>query len=297
MKKKKNIIIALSCAIVLGATAFGLHFASKPSLPQTYAELTALSSDKIEQVDIALMNLLCAEGLPGSENINIDECLSVLDQWAELVKQSEQKYSSQFFQNRQRYDNSYAKFQAVNLGLTLKEDLKCGYNQELVKSGAMEDIRSTRFFRNSNDLFLHGFVDKRTGSCSSLPVLMVAIGRRCGYPLYLVTCKGHLFCRWDDGTERFNIETACPGVDSKPDAHYKQWPYPSSESEIRTEGYLQNLTPKQELAVFAQLRASCLQESHRLDESLEAYSLALEGFPLSIHLKAHIDNIKRRKLN
>jgi regulator of sirC expression with transglutaminase-like and TPR domain len=185
-------------------------------------------------------------------------------------------------------------FQAVNLGLTLKEDLKCGYNQDLVRSGAMEDIHSTRFFRNSSDLFLHGFVEKRTGSCSSLPVLMAAVGRRCGYPLYLVACKGHLFCRWDDGTERFNIETACPGVDSKPDVYYKQWPHPSSESEIRTEGYLLNLTPKQELAVFAQLRASCLQENHRLAESLEAYSLALEGFPLSTHLKAYIDNIHRR---
>jgi hypothetical protein len=123
---------------------------------------------------------------------------------------------------------------------------------------------------------------------------MVALGRRCGYPLYLVACKGHLFCRWDDGSERFNIETACPGVDSKPDDYYKQWPHRSSESEIRTEGYLLNLTPKQELAVFAQLRASCLQENHRLDESLEAYSLALEGFPLSTHLTAYIQNIKWR---
>lgn len=71
MKKKKYIIIAVGVAVILGATAFGIHFASKPSLPNTYAELIALPPEKIEQVDIALMNLLCAEGLPGTENLNI----------------------------------------------------------------------------------------------------------------------------------------------------------------------------------------------------------------------------------
>jgi len=295
MKKTRNIFIAVGATAILVAAVLGFRFASNPRMPQTYNELTSFPAEKLEHIDIALMNLLCAEGLPGAENLDVAECLAVLDRWAKVIKESEQKYSVQFFQNRQKYDNSYAMFQAVNLGLTLKEDLKCRYNQELVRSGAMKDIRSTQFFRSSSDLFLHGFVEKRAGSCSSFPVLMVALGRRCGYPLYLATCKGHLFCRWDDGTERFNIETACPGVDSKPDDYYKQWPYPSSESEIRTEGYLLNLTPKQELAVFAQLRAFCLLENHRLDESLEVYALALDGFPSSTFLKEYIDNVHRMK--
>lgn len=295
MKKKKNIITALGCVIIAGATAFGIHLASKPSSPKTYAELIALSPERIEQVDIALMNLLCAEGLPGAENLNIEDCLAVLDKWAELAKDNERKYSGHFFQNRQQYDNSYAKFQAVNLGLTLKEDLKCGYNQELVKSGAMEDIRSTRFFQNSSDLFLHGFIDKRTGSCSSLPVLMVAIGRRCGYPLYLVTCKGHLFCRWDDGKERFNIETACPGVDSKPDSYYMRWPYPTNPAEAKTEKFLKSLSRTEELAIFARLRASCLEENKRYEEASEAYVFALPSFPESKYLKAYINNVNRRE--
>ncbi len=288
MKKKKYIIIALGSAIILGATAFGFYFASKSSLPKSYAELTALPPDKIEQVDIALMNLLCAEGLPGAEKLNIDECLAVLDQWAELVKQSEQKYSAQFFQNRQQYDNSYAKFQAVNLGLTLKNDLRCGYTMDLVNSGAMEDIKSTRFFKNSKDLFLHGFIENRTGSCSSLPVLLVAVGRRCGYPLYLVTCKGHLFCRWDDGSERFNIETACPGVDMKPDDYYRQWPHPATEEEVRTEKYLVNLTPTEELGLFCDLRGACLQENRNYAEAEESFKIALKAFPDSMFIRISI---------
>jgi len=294
MNKKRNSIIAMLCAVVLGAIASIIHCLSRPPYPQTYVELTALSPEELEQIDIALVNLLSAEGLPGAENLNIDRCLAELDKWAELVKQNEQKYSAQFFLHRQHYDNSYAKFQAVNLGLTLKEDLKCGYNQELVRSGAMEDIRSTRFFRDSGDLFLHGFIEKRTGSCSSLPVLMVAIGRRCGYPLYLVTCKGHLFCRWDNREERFNIETACPGVDSKPDSYYMFWPYPTNPAEAKSEKFFKSLDRTEELAVFARLRASCLEENKRYGEASEAYAFALPSFPESKYLIAHLNNVNRR---
>jgi hypothetical protein len=237
------------------------------------------------------MNLLCAQGLPGAQEVDIELALTLFDQWAELVQQNEQKYSAQFFQNRKSYDNSYSKFLAVNLGLTLKGDLGCGYNKALVGSGVMRDIQSTRFFKDSKDLFLHGFIQSRTGSCSSLPVLMVAIGRRCGYPLHLVACKGHLFCRWDDGTERFNIETACEGVDSKPDSHYKRWPHPSTEQEIRDEKYLKNLTPAEELGVFCQIRAACLQENQCYDEAAEAYQQALKALPDSKLIKRYLNSI------
>jgi hypothetical protein len=43
-------------------------------------------------------------------------------------------------------------------------------------------------------------------------VLYVAIGRRLGYPLKLVECKGHLFVRWEDAKERFNIEGTSRGL-------------------------------------------------------------------------------------
>jgi regulator of sirC expression with transglutaminase-like and TPR domain len=142
---------------------------------------------------------------------------------------------------------------------------------------------------------LHGFIEKRTGSCSSLPVLMVAIGRRCGYPLFLVTCKGHLFCRWDDGKERFNIETACPGVDSKPDSYYMHWPHPTNPAEAKAEKFLKSLNHTEELAVFARLRATCLEENKRYAEASEAYSFALPSFPESKYLKAYLNNVNRRK--
>ena len=284
----------LTTTTILGtAFIFTYIIISRSTSTMSFENLILLSESKLNTLDIANMNLLCAQNLNGSENLNIEESLMLLDQWAELVKQNEQKYSPGFFQNRGKYDGSYAKFQAVNLGLTLKEDLKCGYNLELVDSGAMKDLQSIRFFENSEDLFLNGFITKRKGSCSSLPVLMVAIGRRCHYPLYLVACKGHLFCRWDDGHERFNIETACPRVDIKPDDYYKQWPYTASETEIRTEKYLKNLTPKEELGLFCDLRGINLQANRRFTEALAAYYEAKKAFPESGYIKTSIFDCKR----
>jgi len=125
MKKTRKILIAVGATTILVVAVFGFRLANKPRMPQTYADLTSLPAERLAQIDIALMNLLSAEGLPGTENWNVDKCLAVFDGWAEVVKQNEQKYSAQFFRNRQKYDNSYAMFQAVNLGLTLKEDLNC----------------------------------------------------------------------------------------------------------------------------------------------------------------------------
>jgi len=221
-------------ALVLAIGSILIVFSSPLEFKGGYSDLNQLPSSEFKNLDIAHLNLICAEGLPGAELLNVDESLAVLDAWAQLVKENESKYFYEYQRNPAQYDHSIAKFKAVNLGLTLKDDLGCGYNQDLVRQGLVSDVKSTRFFKHSQDLFLHGFTQDRKGSCSSLPVLMVAIGRRCGYPLFLVSCKGHLFCRWDNGSERFNIETACPGIDSKPDSYYKNWPFASSAEEIRS---------------------------------------------------------------
>ncbi|MBC2594873.1 hypothetical protein H5P28_11445 [Ruficoccus amylovorans] len=266
-----------------------------PVRPTSYEQLIALSDDDLAQVDVARMNLLCAEGLAGAEDLDVQAALWKLDRWARLAKASEEKYLPQFWANQARYDHSLAKFKAVNLALTIKEDLGCGYNLELVRSGVMSDVRSTRFFQNSKDLFLHGFLsEQQAGSCASLPVLMVALGRRLDYPVYLVACKGHLFCRWDDGKERFNIETAMQGVDSKPDSYYYRWPHPTNEAEAQAEGYLTNLTPRQELAVFAQLRAACLQENRDYAGAADAYEIALATFPDSSLIKQYLNRAKSK---
>ena len=293
----RKLVALVAVVVAVGCGAFVLMKAAPGKLkgqirPSSYAELVALPETDLAAVDVAVMNLLCAEGLPGAEGLDLKASLAVLDQWTEVARQAERKYLPQFQRNPARYDHSLAKFKAVNLGLTLKQDLGCDYNKEISSSGVMADIRSTRFFRNSRDLFLHGFIENRKGSCSSLPVLMVAIGRRCGYPLFLVPSKGHLFCRWDDGKERFNLEIATQGVDSQPDSYYRGWPYPFNEEELASEKYLKSLTPAEELGLFAEIRGDCLRENQRRKESAQAYEVALRSFPKSKMVKANMINVK-----
>ena len=50
--------------------------------PQTFAELLAVPPADLESVDIARINLLCAEGLRGSEQLDVQQCLETLEAWA-----------------------------------------------------------------------------------------------------------------------------------------------------------------------------------------------------------------------
>ena len=293
--KKKQILFASLLLTGICLLAIAPHlWRHVPVEPQTLSELLNLPEDELARVDIARMNLLCATGLPNSENIRLNDHLQTLDRWAEIVKKAEEKYLPTFYRNPAKYENSLSKFKAITLVLTFKEDLKCGYNMELVRSGAMQDWKSTRFFKDSRDLFLHGLVERQKGTCASLPFLVVALGRRCGYPLYLVSSKGHLFCRWQDQRETFNIEASIRGVDIFPDSYYLTYPHPFTEAERVDEKYLKTHTPIEELSLLMNTRAVCFKANGRLTQAVESYEISLRGFPNSKLTRAYIDDAKRR---
>lgn len=289
----------LAISIVLAGLCLALIFVCRqthaPLEPVTLKELLALSDKDLGRVDVARMNLLCAEGLPNAGSNDVGRSLARLDAWAEAARKAERKYLPNFYRAPSKYDNSLAKFKAVTLALTVKEDLKCGYNMELVRSGAMKDMGSTRFFRDSRDLFIHGFLERGTGTCASIPVLLVALGRRCGYPLYLVSGKGHLFCRWDGKGEVFNIEASMQGVDIYPDSHYRTFPHPFTEAEREDEKYLKSHTPAEELGLFMNTRGNCLRENGMPREAAQAYGVSLRGFPESRQTRAYISAVQRRR--
>ncbi|HTY88861.1 MAG TPA: transglutaminase family protein, partial [Candidatus Acidoferrum sp.] len=136
------------------------------------------------------------------------------------------------------------------------------------------------FFADSRDIFLHGLLaDRRMGTCSSMPILYIAVGRRLGYPLRLVTTKAHLFVRWESNTDRFDVEATGKGMNRYDDEHFKRWPFPVSDEEIHTERYLKSLTPPEELAVFLSLRGNCLREAGRAGEAADCYAAAVRLAP------------------
>jgi hypothetical protein len=220
------------------------------------------------------MNLICQQGLGGSEELDISRTLNLIDQMATRVKAETQRHLYRFEGNRGEFENSEGFFRMVMMGVVLTEDFGIHYNPRQ-RTAPGESGPDDGFFADPQMVFLGGLLGPgRQGTCSSLPVLYVAVGRQLGYPLKLVTTKGHLFMRWEGGGERFNIEATGRGVNRFEDDYYRHWPFEISKAEEAAEGYLKSLSPAEELAVFLSIRGMCLRESGRLAEAAESFAAA-----------------------
>ena len=236
--------------------------------PLTIEKLLAVTDEQLKTelpaFDIAYLNLVCARNLPGSESLDIDAHLAKLDDWAQQVERETARNLHLFARNPEQHENSLAYYQIGMLVTVLMQDMGVRFNPELIESGALYDMESTRFYADSSDLFIHGLLSPRPfGTCASMPVLVVAVGRRLGYPLKLVRTKAHLFVRWDAPDERFNVEVTGRGWNPHPDSHYRQWPFPFTKEEEQANRYLKSLSAAESLATFLGVRAVCLKHNKR----------------------------------
>lgn len=253
--------------------------------PKSLSELLALPPEELANVDIAVMNLLCAQGLPGSENLDISTVLKTLDEWAVRIRLETAKYYPRFLRNPAENNNSEADFRVLTLISVLQLDLGVKYSPNRIGDYQRPDCD----LRNSQDGFIHGMINSDNGgTCASLPVLYVAVGRRLGYPLKLVLAKEHVFVRWEDANERLNIEGSGQGMNTYPDEHYRTWPYPITDDEIASAQFLRSLTPAEELAEFLKGRGACLYDNGRINEARDAYAAAVKLAPNS---RAHKLNL------
>ena len=253
--------------------------AMETNQPVTLKELLALSPVEFENCDIARMNLLCAEGLPGAENFNVDEVSALLDQWAAHIQVETERNFHHFQEDPAYFYNSEAFYKMLIMSVVIYEDCGIRYNPKWITS-PMNMMSGDHFFADSSDVFIHGMLGpKRLGTCSSMPVLYIALGRRLGYPLKLVKAKNHLFIRWDSPTEKFDMDATGKGLDRYDDEYYKQWPSPITDDEIKADDYLKSLTPQEELSVFLSIRGQCLLESKRYDEAVDCFESAYKLAP------------------
>jgi hypothetical protein len=245
----------------------------------TLADLLTRTSTDLANHDIGVLNLLCAQCLPGADDLDVKRTLTTLDQMAGRVRAETDRHAYRFRRNPAEYEHSEGFFKMLILAVVLAEDF--GVHYAPTKAGPPSEARQgDGFFADAHDVFLHGLTGaRRRGTCSSLPVLQVAVGRRLGYPLKLVTTKGHLFVRWEDAQERFNIEAAGQAVNRFSDDHYRHWPLEVTEEEVAAEGYLTSLTPPEELAVFMSIRGMCWLEAGRYSEASESFQAAARLAP------------------
>jgi hypothetical protein len=116
-----------------------------------------------------------------------------------------------------------------------------------------------------------------------MPVLYAAVARRLGYPVSLVTAKEHVFCRWERGQERFNVEATAQGMSSFDDAYYMTWPKPISAAELESGEYLKSLSVAESLAAFLAARGHCLEDNGHVALARVSYAQAAALSPRSIY--------------
>lgn len=234
-----------------------------------WRELVRLSDGVLAQLDIAAVNLACGAGLSRCDRIDAERCLRTIDDMARRCHAFTEQVMPMFHSGRCDYPESEPKFRIQAMITHLQRDMGVRYHPgRMADISAFEDV----------DHFLHGIFLSEGGTCGSMPVLYVAVGRRLGYPVGLVTTRNHLFARWDGspGGERFNIEGAGNGISFFPDAHYRQDMPPEA---IRACRYLESQSPRRELAGFMSQRAHCFQDRKDWHEASIAFAWANELAP------------------
>jgi hypothetical protein len=175
-------------------TDFGRSAANGCSSPNSFKDLLRLPEERLAKLDIALVNLLCAEGLPGTANLDRALCLRRVDEMAQRVRARTLSAFPAFEQAPEKWDHSRGIFRIHVMIVTLQCEFRVRYNPaKLPVEVPLDD----------DDRFIHGIIQGQGGTCGSLPVLYAAVGRRLGYPLKLVCAAGkdrwkHGFVRWDE---------------------------------------------------------------------------------------------------
>lgn len=237
-----------------------------------WQQLVRLSDQELAGYDIALTNLACARGLPDSDHMDIGMCLRTLDSWAEQTRRFTDRVMPLFYHGRCDYPDSEPRFRIQAMITYLQRGLGLRFRW---------DRRSEEASLEPADYFLPGIMQGKGGTCASLPVLYTAIGRRLGYPLRLAQTRGHRYVRWEDPGhgETFNIEASGDGVSCLADDYYCSGRYALAAATLRACGYLESLTPREEVASFLADRGECWMQYQAYSEAALAFAWANELDP------------------
>gem|GEM_PF-5915463 len=162
------VLVALGC--LLPTYRQKLYQALSPNDKQLMVTVTSYSLDtqlnltpfQLKQCDIALLDLLCAQGLLGAERIDVSNCLATLDQWAQRVQTETDRNFHQFRENPAGFDNSEGYFRMLMMAVVMYEDFGIRYNPDRITLPGEVDPND-RFFANAQDIFLNGLMENGRG--------------------------------------------------------------------------------------------------------------------------------------
>jgi len=270
------VIAALVIAAVLFYCRVHKNHVSHNVYIPSLVELVNMKPKDLEKMDVALVNLVCSEGLYGAENLDVKACLRQIDEWAMEIGRMLEEREFMFYQSRERYADSVNRWRCAATIYYMSKFLGIRYNSSL-KNYKFKGMFDTSIYSNSRDFLIHGLVlERNRGSCSSMPVLFAAIAQRLGFPVRLARTRCHLYCMWVDpeNDENFNIECTDEYAEFHPASYYCDGQIKLDPGEAGRYRYLQPLEMHDVLASFLHLRGMCLMNHGRLKEALYAFKMA-----------------------
>jgi hypothetical protein len=241
---------------------------------RSVGQLMALSNQELEQADILEMNVAVAREIPGLEKLDYDHYRQVVDGWTDQFRLWLPTVEHAYHQAPEKYKNDINFFRLGMLEQFLDRQIGVAYveEQKQAQKRGQEEIAYT----NPGDLFLHGLIDTKRGTCMTMPTLHVAMGRRLGWPVGLACVGSHYICRYDDGKAVYNIEatdTERGGFAAGTDRDYAEKEGVSPRA-IACGSDLRKLTAREMLGVFVAARARHYADTNRPQLAARDYALA-----------------------
>ena len=162
-------------------------------------EIEAMLSGPDEEVDLALASFLIASELPRFRNISRDQFHFAMERAASQVAEVIRCAASDPRIAARRPNPVIKVFEFCDAVRTLGMD----YN-DAFKFSENTPQQVAALYRDERNIFLPALLATRKGSCVSIPMLYLCIGRKLGYPVYMVNIGKHSFIRWQDGEKHRN---------------------------------------------------------------------------------------------
>lgn len=193
------------------------------------------------EIDLIEAHFLIAAEIPEYKGMDQKREAERVRQMAQVVNRYIAGNHRDWQQNPERYKNQYGEYCLSNLLGVVLHKFQIGY-----KPGKLDGANPDLFFVN-------GLLNTKQGTCMSMHMLLVMLAQEVDLPIHGVIGGDHLFCRWDDGKYRANIE-ATDGGTKESDENYAS-KLGLAQSQLKDTVYLRNLTRRQMVGQFLYARA------------------------------------------
>jgi hypothetical protein len=240
----------------------------------TLNQLLGMFGEELQRTDQVVMNLAVAKGIPTLADLDIGRYVQLADRWAGDLRARMPALEAEFHRSPQDWRGDLDFFR---LGLV------CWYVDMVLGVAYREDQRNVAQIRYTDptDLFINGVMDTRRGTCATLPLLHVVLGRRIGLPVSLASVGSHFLCRFDDGVKTINIEateTGRGGFSSQTDEYVLAKHQVPAKAQ-RCGSDLRAVSAREMLGLFLGFRARHFVDTRRTAQSEPDYLLARYLFP------------------